>query len=306
MSYSKKSFFILFLVFCLLFVTACSSSNEQNDSGSKQNSAAKDVSSNNETRKEDVKEDVEINVQEKVLLDQNDIVITLKSLQQDGMFGPALKVLIENNTEKSITVQVRDSSINGVMADAMFSCEVAANKKANDEITFMWSDVEQAGIEVIQNIELKFHIFASDSWDGILDSDAIVIETTADPAYVQAYDDSGVIVLDEKGFKIVMKKVNSEDSFWGADVHIYIENNTDIDATIQARDVSINGFMISPVFSSDLIAGKKSYDTITFLESDLVDNDIKSIDEMELSFHIFQMNGWDTIFDSPKVSVTFE
>lgn len=300
---SKKSFLVLVLVGCLLFTTACSSSSDNS-----QDSTVKNVStSNTEALNEDApKEDPKVNVEEQVLLDQDDIVITAKSLQQDDMFGPSLKVLIENNSAKGITVQIRDSSINGVMADAMFSCDVAANKKANDSIIFMSSDLEQAGIEIIKDIDLKFHIFDSESWDGILDSDTITIKTTADPGYVQVYDDSGKVVLDEKGFKIVMKRVNSEDSFWGADVYVYIENNTNVDATIQARDVSINGFMIDPIFSSDVMAGKKSYDTITFFESDLVDNDIKSIDDMELSFHIFQANGWDTIFDSQKVSVIFE
>ncbi len=291
---SKKNLLVLVLVFFLLFITACSSSDNQNG-------AVKDVSNTNES-----KEESKVNVEEQTLLDQDGIVITLKSLEQDGLFGPALKVLIENNSEKLITVQTRDSSINGIMADTIFSSDIAPNKKGNDEITFMQSDLEQAGISMIQDIELKFHIFDSDTMDGIIDSDLISIKTTADPKYEQAYDDSGEMVLEEKGFKIVMKRVDSEESFWGADVYVYIENNTDEDATIQARDVSINGFMIDPIFSSDVSAGKKAYDAITFLESDLSDNDISIIDEMELSFHIFQADGWDAIFDSPKISVTFE
>lgn len=65
-----------------------------------------------------------------MLLDQDGIIITLKSLELDGMFGPSLKVLVENNSDKSVTIQTRDSSINGVMADSMFPCEVGPSKKA--------------------------------------------------------------------------------------------------------------------------------------------------------------------------------
>jgi len=103
-----------------------------------------------------------------------------------------------------------------------------------------------------------------------------------------------------------MKKVNSSDSFWGADVYVYIENNSGDDITIQTRDVSINGFMVSPIFSSEIVAGKKAYDTITFFESDLLDNDITSIDNMELSFHIFESKSWDTVLDTQMIEVTFE
>ncbi len=298
---SKRNVVILILMFCLLFITACSPSNNKQDSAT----GGIPVVNGDGLKKDNPRGDPEVSVEERVLLDQDGIIITLKSLEHDGMFGPSLKVLIENNSEESITVQIRDSSINGVMADAMFSSEVAPNKKSNDEITFMKSDLERANISLIKDIEFKFHIFDSQTWNSILDSDVVAVKTTVDQGYVQTYDDSGEVVLEEKEIKIVMKRVDSKDSFWGADVHIFIENNSDLDATIQARNVSINGFMIDPVFSSEVLAGKKAYDTITFLESDLLDNDIKSIDEMELSFHIFSMSGWDTIYDSPKISVTF-
>lgn len=70
------------------------------------------------------------------------------------------------------------------MVQTIFSCEVAGGKKANDQIIIMNSDLEQAGIEVIKDIELKFHIFDFQTWDTIFDSEAIMITTSADPSYV--------------------------------------------------------------------------------------------------------------------------
>jgi len=64
--------------------------------------------------------------------------------------------------------------------------------------------------------------------------------------------------------------LDREDSFRGADIYVYIENNGDEDIIIQLRDVSLNGFMVDLAFSSDVLAGKKSFDSITFFESDLV------------------------------------
>lgn len=305
---SRKINLVLIFIMLLMFTTACSTSGEQGGKVEDQNAIATDISddkgSDTESKEESSKEQ-EL-VEEQVLLDQDDIKITLKSLSFDGIFGPSLKILVENNSSKAFTVQIRDSSINDVMVGAMFSCDVASGKKANDSITFMSSDLELAEITTIQNIEFKFHVFDSDTWDGILDSDIISVTTKSDPSYAQSYDDSGVVVVDENGFKIVMKRVSSTDSFWGADVHVYIENNSDVNATIQTRDVSINGFMISPIFSSDVMAGKKAYDTITFFESDLEDNDITIIENMELSFHIFGSDSWDTIFDTDMIEVTFE
>ena len=301
---SNKRYLSLLLILSMVLMVACSSS--PGEQGNKQNSNATNVSSDNtqqETQKDKAKRET---VEEQVLLDQNDIKITLKSLEFDGLFGPSLKVFIENNSTAPITVQVRDSSINEIMVESIFSCDVAPGKKANDKITFMESELEYAQIETIQNFELKFHVFNSDTWDVIFDSTAISIDTISDQEYTQKYDESGIVALDENDIKVVIKRVSSEDSFWGADVYVYIENNTDQDITIQTRDVSINGIMVDPIFSSEVVAGKKAYDTITFLESDLIDNDIKSIDNMELSFHIFETDGWNAIMDTPAIEVNFE
>jgi hypothetical protein len=249
----------------------------------------------------------DIHIEEQVVFDQEGIKITIKSLDiESSFFGPELKVLIENNNAIDITVQVRKASINDIMVDAMFSSDVATGKKINDEITFMSSELEDAGITTIKEIEFSFHIFDTDSWDTIIDSDMIHIETSADDAFVQEFDDSGFLAVDSNGVKIVIKKLDSEDSFWGADVYVYIENNTNQDITVQVRDVSIDGFMVDPIFSSDVVSGKKAFDSISFMESDLVDNEITDIKTIELKFHVFDMDSWDTIFDSDIVSVTFD
>lgn len=312
----KKAIFLFMIVSYTIFAVSCSSSvdndSNQNVSGqaSTNNESNQNISdqasTNNESDKQDNKTSEKeelIKVEEQVILDQDGIVITLKSLSQDNVFGPSLKVLIENNTEKSITVQIIDSSVNDVMVDPMFSCDVAPNKKSNDEIIFLTSDLDAANISTIKDFEFKFHIFDSQSWDGIFDSENINIVTNANDSYIQEYDDSGVTVLDEEGIRIIIKRVDSQDSLWGADIYTYIENNSNTDIIVNANDVSINGYMIEPMFSSEVLSGKKVYTTLTFFESDLEANDIEN---MELSFSINKKDTWETIIDSPKTTVSFE
>lgn len=244
-------------------------------------------------------------ITETVVFDANDIKVTAKALNYDGWMGPELVLLIENNSSQNITVQNRNASINGLMIDPMLSADVAAGKKANETMTIMSSELEQAGIKTIKDIEFILHIFDTETWDEIVDSDVIVISTDATD-YVQTFDDSGVVAYDENGVKIVAKTLNSSDSFWGADLYLYIENNTEQDITVQARDVSIDGFMIDPVFSSEIVHGKKAFDSLTFMESDLTDNGITDIKEIELKFHIFDTASWDTIKDTDIVTVSFD
>jgi len=244
-------------------------------------------------------------VEETIVLDQDGIIITLKSLNMGSLFGPELIFSIQNNSSKNITVQASDVSVNDVMIRTLFSEDVVSGKIANAELTLMDSDLEKAGIETIKNIELVFNIFESATYDKIFDSERITITTSADPNYVQQYDDSGQLVFDQGGIRIFVQSLDDQDSFWGADVYLYIDNQTEQNIVVQVRDFSINDFMVDPLFSADVIAGKKSYDEISFLESDLEDNNIDQINKLEFTFHIFDKDSWQTIIDSDKIQVLF-
>lgn len=112
-----------------------------------------------------------------VLLEQDGIKITLKGYDpgSDFSFGPELKLLVENNSTKNITVQVRDVSVNGFMTDPSCSIDVVNGKKANGSITWFASELEENEITKICDVEFTFHIFDSEDWETVLDSDVITV-----------------------------------------------------------------------------------------------------------------------------------
>lgn len=296
----KKHTIILLVLVLVLSLTACSSiPSPGNDKlpVSTQTAAPSDTSI--------PAPGSDVTLDEQVIFEEGGIRITVKGMVNDDFWGPGIKVLVENESTQNITVQTRNCSVNGLMMDPVFSCDVAAGKKANDTILFMESQLETAQISLIANVEFNLYIFNSDTWEGILDSDTISLNTSA-ADHVQTYNDSGFTAYDNDGIKVVIQKLNSEDSFWGSDVYVYVENNTDSNITIQARDVSIDGFMVNPVFSCDIAAGKKAYDTIIFMESELEDNSITDISELELKFTIFDSNTFGNIADTDTITVTFE
>jgi len=93
------------------------------------------------------------------------------------------------------------------------------------------------------------------------------------------------------------------DSYWGAEVYVFIENLSSDIIAVQLRDTSVNGFMIDPLFSCDVLPGKRAHDSIVFLQSDMDDNSIDTINEMEFSLNIVDMESWDTIDLSEKITL---
>ena len=282
-----------------------SSVTTSSDSGAKESEPTSDKA---EEPKEKAKaETASVTIEEQVLFDADDIKITATGIE-DSWVGTKLTLLIENNSSKGITVQARNAIVNGYMVDTMMSADVATGKKSNDGLTFQTSGLKECGIEDIATMEFFFHIFDSETWDEIVDTDVIKIDTSIADGYVQKYDDSGEVLVDTNGVKIVGKGLSSDNSVFGPGVILYVENNSDKDITIQVRDVSVNGFMVDTSMSEDIVAGKKAISAVTFFKSSLEDNgitDITDITVVELYFHIFDLKSWDGIFDSDVITIKF-
>lgn len=266
-------------------------------------SATNSTSSTNTDNSADTSDNA-VTVEQTVLVDRDNVVITATGMDE-SVFGPELKLLIENNSDTNLTFQVRNASVNGYMADTMMSEDVAAGKKSNTEITFTTSGLKECGIDTFANMEFSFHIFTTDGWDDYLDTDAITVETSAAAIYTQTIDDSGEVFYDSDGIKIVGKGLSSDDSIFGPGLIIYIENNSDTDRTVQVRDTSVNGFMIDTVMSQDVVAGKKAITAVTFLSSSLEENSITDITSVETSFHIFDTEDWSNEIDTDPITINF-
>ncbi len=299
----KRTLVFILVVILVISLAACGESS----TGEVKEPSNVTIGNNDEIQQETATQEnnvTEVTINEAVLVDESGVKITAKRLDKSFM-GTEIKLLIENNSGKDLTFQCRNASVNGYMVDTMMSVDVVNGKKANDSLTFMESDFDLCGIDVIADIELAFHIFDTAEWETYLDTDVIRIKTSIADTFEYIYDDSGDLAYEGNGAKVVVKGLAENESIFGPSIVVYIENNGEKNITVQTKDVSINGFMVDAIFSSDVVAGKRAVDTITFMETDLDENEITSIDDVELSFHIFDSDKWDTIVDTEVVKITF-
>lgn len=248
----------------------------------------------------------DVTIEEQVVLDEQGVRITVLSLDSDNWFEPTINLLIENNLEKNLTVQARNTSVNGVMMDPYFSCDVAAGKKANGELTFSSTDFSDAGIKTLQSIELSFYVYETDTWNEVFSSAMVTITSTAPASFQQTFDVSGTEVFNSKGIRFVVLGLDESDPVWGSSIHVYTENNSTRNITVQLTGVSVNGYMIDPYFYSALLVGKVAFDRVTFFQTDLDDNNITSIESLEFRIHVYDSDTWDTVLDSEVISLTFD
>jgi hypothetical protein len=297
-----RKLFGLTLALILVFsLSACGGSSTQKpitDDESTQTSTA-DQSTTQES--ESTAETTAVTIENTVLLDQDGLIITAKELVDDSIWGMGVKVLIENNTEENLGVQCNSLIVNNYMITDLFSCSVAAGKKANDTIYLSSSGLEAAGITTISDIVISFHVYDSDTYDTLFDTDEIELKTSAYGTVEQPVMDDGKELYNQDGIRIVGKYVD-ENSFWGAGVLLFIENNYGENITVQCDNMSINGFMVTPYFSCAVNNGRMALDDITIMSSDLEENDITSVDDIELVFKIFNPDTYQTIVETDPIT----
>lgn len=276
----KRNIILLFLFIGLLTLIGCNSNPNNNPSVNKET----------------------VNVEERELFSSNNISITVKSLE-NSIFGPVLKLFIVNNNTKNIIVQINDASVNNYMVDTTFSCNVNSLKSINSGITFMQTSLDESGINTIKNMEFKFHILDAQTFTKIIDSDTIYIETNASAPQDKII--SGNTVFDNGNFKLVVLGIDETENIYGPKVKLYIENNSNQDVTFQTREVSINGIMVQPTFSCNIVSGKKAFDNLQFFRNVLNDNGIETFNNIEFKITIFETSTYNSIFTTETINVNF-
>ena len=246
---------------------------------------------------------VEVTIKEQVLLEQNGIVVTAKEYVHDSIWGDGIKLLLENTSDKTVTVSCNALIVNNYMISDLFVSEIAAGKKANETMYLSSAQLKAAGIDSVGQIEIYFHVYDSGSYDTIFDSECVIIQTSEYANMDTTPDDVGTELYNAGGIKIVGKTVD-EDSFWGTAIVLYCENTSGKNVGISVEEMSINGFMISPLFSTTVYDGKMSIDDITIFSSELEENDIETIETVELKFHIYDADTYSTIADSERITFT--
>lgn len=240
-------------------------------------------------------------IEEQVLFERNGITITAKKYVVDSIWGDGIKLLIENNSDKTITVSCNALIVNNYMISDLFVAEVSPGKKSNETLTLSSSGLKTAGIETVGLVEVYFHIYDSESYDTIVNTDCITIKTSAFADIKNEPEISGTELYHADGIRIIGKTVD-ENSILGTSILLYCENNTEKDIHISVEEVSVNGFMIDSYFYATVYSGKMAWDDITIFSSDLEENDISVIEEVELKFHIYDADSYNTIADSDYIS----
>ena len=241
-------------------------------------------------------------IEEQVIFEAEGIKITAKEYVEDSFWGEGIKLLIENTSETDLGVSCDALIVNDFMVSELFSSVVAAGKNANETVYIYSSELKAAGIDVIGKIEFLFRLYDADEYSTVYTGDWSVIETSKVNEIDTTAEIEGVELVNLDGIRVLAKAVD-ENSFWGAAVVIYAENSSGKNIIVECEDCSVNGFMMTAWLYSKIYDGKKAVESIDLLSTELEENGIEKIEEIELKIKVLNADTYEQIYETDPIKI---
>lgn len=117
------------------------------------------------------------------------------------------------------------------------------------------------------------------------------------------------VIVDNDSYNITLLEIlKKTDDIFGDSIEIVyeVENHLDKTITLQARDVSADGYMVDETLvsmSQDVVGGKKAKAVLSIHDFEGYDFPVLE-EDFEMVLHVFDTDSWDTIEDH-EVKVAF-
>ncbi len=242
-------------------------------------------------------------IDEQVIYDDNDVTITMTELDlSEGDWG-RLWYEVENNYSNEISVTMDPICINGYMVDTMGYTTVDAGETGEDYIYIDDEYLIPSGISSIADVaEIEFSIDLTDleTYKDMDSTDLITIRTSIADSYEQTYDDSGTVIYDEGGIKVVNQGFAADEGTY----YLYIENNTDRDIVLWTNDAYLDDekweFFLDQwvVFS-----GRKAVSAVLVSDDDYNPIDLSIYDSVEIDIEFDDNDNYDVLGETGRMEL---
>jgi hypothetical protein len=297
--YGMRKFGTALLALALILsLTACGGGGESASTSGTSDESSSNSQDTASTTNNETEEKLQLTFDETTIIDNDECTVKITEIDPDNLWGYTLKANLENKSaEKNYMFSVESAAINGVQCDPVFATEVAAGKKANSDISFSSSSLEEYGIQEYTDIELTFRVYDSDDWlaDNVAKETVHIYPYGTDKAttYVREAQSTDIVLVDNDYVTAVVTGFDP-DNLWGYTVNLYLENKTDTTVMFSVDNASVNGYMADPFYATSVAPQKCAFSSISWSSSDFEQNGISEVNEIEMLFKAYDSDNWQS------------
>lgn len=239
----------------------------------------------------------EYSLSELVLVDNETCTFTVTGTEFNDHLGLQIQVLCENKSDRPLMFTWNNVSVCGFMYDPLWAEEVAAGKKVNTTIGIDTFALEQMHVDSVDAITFDLLVQDSEEFmEAPIVNDSFTIYPTgkqADQVVFPEYrhTDGETVIVDNEDVTFIMNVDDELAEYYT--LNCYLANHTDRNLMFFWDDVSVNGFMVNPFWGLSVAAGKQAYAEIIFFRSDLEQQDIEVVQDIEFRLQVSDNDDWE-------------
>lgn len=220
-----------------------------------------------------------------------------------------IPIIAENSTSQNLSIAVRDLVINGYMMDLSYLyCMPAAGTTFAGNLRLDEEDLQNAGIETIEEISFRMNIYDSDTYDTLVETDFVTFHAGVPDGFTQPPLEGGTTIWENGEISIrylgyQAHSYHTED-FLEGNFLFYLENNTDRTIGIYNPASRINGEEADLNLFCTLQPGTRAVSQVyLYWLEDLGIDSLDDIQTMELHLEIEDVNDWEYAFQTDFIPV---
>lgn len=99
-----------------------------------------------------------------VLVDNDEITVIATGFDPGSVWGYTMNLYLVNKTDKTLMFSLENVSVNGLMVDPFWACDVIGNKVAFSSVSWNSSDFEENDITTVEEIEFSLRVSDYEDW----------------------------------------------------------------------------------------------------------------------------------------------
>ena len=238
-----------------------------------------------------------LEMEETMLVDDENCAFSIHFASLNAYTGMELEGVCVNKTGKTLIFSWNNVSVCGYVYDPLWSQEVAPGETVNCSISIDTYQLEQYGVTSVDEITFTLNIFDSEDFmaEPYVDSVYTIYPTGLNAETVVYPDRVSVggeqVVTDSEGVDFIIESFEDETNAYV--LRCYLGNRTDIALMFAWEEVTVNGAAIDPMWAAEVPAGKRAYTEISFPRSQLEENGIEEVEQIDFRLVVSNMEDFE-------------
>ena len=255
--------------------------------------------SGGETETETIPTEIQEGDSQLTLFSNDDCALTLDSVGRDAAGDYCWTVRMENKTGGNLVFSVDQVAVNEFEADPCWAENAPAMQTTTSTISWSTAKLEASGIQSVDRVD--FLLTVSPYKDG---TDPIVQETiTVYPNGAEAYqpvaftpDADDAVLVDAPEVFFASTGCDPDDEK-GYTLSVYLENHTGQSLEYTVENVKINGQFFDTYWYRTLDAGKKGFDSMSWLTDEMRSLEIYQVSRIEFDLIVNDAVTLERVFE---------